>query len=183
MESLRGHLLIASPELLDPNFARTVVLMIEHNEEGALGLILNRPTNTKLQAVWSQVSPTPCPLDDLLFLGGPVPGPLLALHTASEISEHEVVPGVFFNAEQQTLQHLVNDAEQDVRFFANHSGWAAGQLEGELEMGGWLTLPARQEHVFAQADKLWETVLEEIANDSIGPLLGVRVLPDDPNDN
>ena len=60
MESLQGHLLVASTQLLDPNFIRTVVLMVQHNDEGALGLILNRPSDTRVSQVWERVSDSPC---------------------------------------------------------------------------------------------------------------------------
>jgi len=81
MKSLQGHLLIASPTLLDPNFRKSVVLLVQHNEEGAMGLVLNRPTETKLCEAWTQVAETDCASDASLNLGGPCEGPLMALHT------------------------------------------------------------------------------------------------------
>ena len=96
-ESLRGHLLIASPKLVDPNFHRTVVLMIQHTDDGALGLVLNRSTGKLLQNIWSEISEKPCDGELVLHLGGPVPGPLMALHTAEWLSDSEVLPGVFFH--------------------------------------------------------------------------------------
>ncbi|MEM8679689.1 MAG: YqgE/AlgH family protein, partial [Planctomycetota bacterium] len=72
MKSLRGQFLIASPKLPDPNFSQSVVLMLEHHDQGALGLILNRPTNVTLKEVWEQVEQDPCHCANLVSLGGPV---------------------------------------------------------------------------------------------------------------
>ena len=71
MNSLQGHLLIAAKSLRDPNFLRTVLLMIEHNEDGAMGLVLNRPSRLSMKEAWSEVRDTPCPINDPLFHGGP----------------------------------------------------------------------------------------------------------------
>ena len=97
MTSLQAHLLIATPELADP-FNRSVVLLIRHNEEGALGLILNRRTSATLREAWSRLSEVPCHRDDSLFLGGPCEGPLVALHTNEFLLETEVMPGLYFCA-------------------------------------------------------------------------------------
>ena len=90
MKSLAGNLLIASPFLGDQNFNKSVVLIIQHTEEGAFGLVLNRPTNFRMADVWDIVSDDePCPADAVIHYGGPVEGPLMALHTKRSRSEHE----------------------------------------------------------------------------------------------
>src|SRR5688572_10558721 len=99
MESLQGRLLVASPKLRDPNFARSVVLLIRHGDDGALGLILNRPLETSFRELWSNVSETPCKHKGSLYLGGPVKGPLMAIHRRKSLSEFEVIGGVHFCAE------------------------------------------------------------------------------------
>ena len=76
MAFIQGHLLVASPKLGDPNFFRAVVLLVRHNEEGAFGVVLNRPSNTLLKEVWSNVSETPCTTEAVIHHGGPCPGPL-----------------------------------------------------------------------------------------------------------
>ena len=85
--SLDGHFLVASRELLDPNFARSVVLIIRHSEEGAMGLVLNRPTKTSVSEAWKQVSEAPCPTTGLIHLGGPCRGPLMAIHGDPALGE------------------------------------------------------------------------------------------------
>src|ERR1700712_1699875 len=103
MKSLQGHFLIASPHLSDSNFYKAVVLMVRHDEEGALGLILNRPTENTIAEVWKLVSEDEieCPLP--IFLGGPVAGPLVALHRLKSAAEAEVLPGIYFAAHKEKL--------------------------------------------------------------------------------
>ena len=115
MESLEGQLLLASPQLLDPNFVRTVVLLVEHNDMGALGLVINRPTGKTVQELWKQVGESPCESQQPVHLGGPVSGPLMAIHTADGLAEMEIAEGVFFAAKKQNLDELVR---RDVPFQA-----------------------------------------------------------------
>src|SRR6516225_8331032 len=100
MESLEGQLLLASPQLMDPNFVRTVLLLVEHNDNGALGLVLNRPTGKTVEELWKQVGEAQCDRKDPIHLGGPVSGPLMAIHTAGGLAEMEIVDGVFFAAKK-----------------------------------------------------------------------------------
>src|ERR1041384_3511863 len=107
MKSLQGHLLVASPQLLDPNFLQTVIVIVQHNEDGALGLVLNRPTQTPIDQAWSQVCDIPCSRQDLLGWGGPCQSILMLLHTQADASELEVLPGVYFTTDSQKIQHMV----------------------------------------------------------------------------
>jgi len=113
MESLEGHLLVAAPQLLDPNFARALVLLVEHNQEGAFGVILNRPVGKTLQELWREVGSAPCHSHHPIYLGGPVPGPLLSLHTDPDLAETEPAPGVYFAAKKQHLDKLRHDGQTD----------------------------------------------------------------------
>ena len=110
MDSLQGHLLLASEDLADPNFARSVVLLIEHNEQGALGVILNRPTSKTVRELWREVSQVPCDSQRPVCLGGPVSGPVMALHTMAALAELEIISGVYFAAKKQHLDELVRQA-------------------------------------------------------------------------
>ena len=87
MDSLQGHLLIASQDLLDPNFAQTVVLVAVHAEEGALGLILNRETTMPIRQVWTQVKESACLREGNVWHGGPVSGTLMAIHDQRALGE------------------------------------------------------------------------------------------------
>src|SRR5438876_10549654 len=94
VDSLQGQLLLATVKLVDPNFARAVVLMVQHDENGAMGLILNRPLETTIQEVCSQQLDLTCAVDGPLHLGGPCEGPLMILHTRQLDAQVEVIPEV-----------------------------------------------------------------------------------------
>ena len=181
MDSLQGHLLIAAPQLLDPNFHRSVVLLVEHNTHGALGLILNRPTNTTIASVWSQASETPCRHDLPIHQGGPCEGPLMVLHGHRDLAQVAVCPGVGFTTDRDQVESLVAETYEPIKFFYGHSGWAAGQLESELEGGSWLTAPAIAEHVFGTTSDLWQQLMRRLTPrvQTIDP----AIMPEDPRLN
>ena len=183
MKSLQGQLLIASEELLDPNFVRTVVLMIQHSDDGAMGLILNRPTETTIKQAWEQVSETPCGCDQPLRLGGPCQGPLMAMHTHAELSDIKVFPGLHFTANAAHVEELIAQEDDSIRFFLGFAGWAASQLEAELETGSWLTSGATVKHAFYTEAELWEQVRKEAAGWAVFSSLNIRSVPADPSLN
>lgn len=182
MKSLQGNFLVASPKLGDSNFLRTVVLMIQHDEDGAMGLVLNRPTETTIQEVWQRVVEEPCDCTAPVYIGGPVPGPLIAVHNLPDCSESEVLPGVFVATQRATLERLFETTSK-FRLFSGYSGWGGGQLEDELKVGGWLLLEATADRVFADPDGLWKEVTSEIGQDILGTGLDAKHVPDDPSMN
>lgn len=183
MPSLQGQLLISAPELRDPNFFHTVVLLIRHNEEGAFGLVLNRPASATIDQVWPQVSETPCESEEPLRLGGPVAGPLMALHTLAEAADLEVGTGTFFCAETGNLERLIAENSEPARFFVGYAGWAPGQLENEVGEGSWLMLPATPEHVFNDEEEYWERLWREVSREGILSVLKIPHMPSDPSLN
>lgn len=183
MKSLKGHLLVASPDLLDPNFLRSVVLMIQHNEEGAFGVILNRPTDVTIKALWEQVSSAPCQRDEQVFIGGPVEGPLIAIHSHDASPEHLVLPGVYVNVEKDEIERLIGMNSLELKCLIGYAGWGAGQLESELSQGSWLTIPARRDHVFEGGEDLWDDVNKEILGQSVVAPLKIKHIPIDPQMN
>jgi putative transcriptional regulator len=176
-------LLIASPELPEP-FNRAVVLLVRHTKEGALGLILNRRTDSSLQETWQKVSQVPCHRDESIFLGGPCEGPLVALHTDEFLLEIEVLPGLYFSAGKEKLETLAARADgKPVKFFAGYSGWSAGQLENEIARGSWSVMPARSEHVFAFEEELWIRTRRFVADAAWRSRLKIKHAPPDPRFN
>jgi putative transcriptional regulator len=182
MDSLDGRILVASPQLLDPNFVHTVVLLIEHNDSGALGLVLNRPTSKTVAELWQQVGQADCESRQPVHLGGPVSGPLMALHTTDDLAEMEVVAGVFFAAKKQNLDELVHQ-EGPYKVFIGHAGWGPGQLESEIEEGAWRTTSATLADVFDDADDLWQRLLQRADASSLPAMLGIKHVPLDPSLN
>jgi putative transcriptional regulator len=155
MTPLAGSFLVARPVLRDPNFERTVILLLAHSGEGAFGLVVNRP---------SVKAHLPFPL----FIGGPCPSPgLLMLHGEREWVEEPVVgqepvPGIYLG-DGDALQ-LATEAEPEkqdrYRVFRGYAGWGSGQLEGELAAGAWALVPASAELLFGTpADELWERLV------------------------
>jgi putative transcriptional regulator len=183
MPKLQGHLLVASPHLSDPNFLQTVVLMIHHSDEGAFGVVLNRPHENSIEDLWKEVAETPCKAKGLINVGGPVSGPLIALHTDESLAEMEVFPGVYFAAQREHLEKLIAQDTHRFRFFVGHSGWARGQLESELEQGSWLTAAATVDYVFYEDDDLWKKVTHQIGRSMLSSALRIDQVPPDPSVN
>lgn len=184
MESLRGHLLIAPPHLTDPNFSRTVVLMIQHDDEGAFGVILNRRTERSIRDLWSEIRGETCRCDQHLNLGGPVTGPLVALHTEPALAELPVVPGVYCTMDAGNIAEVVDGDRKMVRFYAGYAGWGARQLEAEMQTGSWLTTKASAHHVFGTDEEvLWRNALRQASGTADFPLPGTTGEPHDPSLN
>jgi putative transcriptional regulator len=160
VDSIRGQLLIAGPSLGDPNFWRTVVLVVEHTDEGALGLVLNRPSDTTVGDAVPELGELVDPAEELL-VGGPVQQSSVIV-----LAEFDDPGDAALIAFQDVgILRTDPDAEQSpqiraTRAFAGHAGWGPGQLDGELERGDWILEPARRSDAFA-ADplELWPSVL------------------------
>lgn len=159
MESLRGQLLIAAPSLVDPNFVRTVILIAEHNDDGALGVVLNRPSESSIGAVVPDLTDLLDP-EDLVYAGGPVqPGGVMVLAEFHDPQDAALpIEGALgFVAVEAEMDDL--EAER-ARAFAGHAGWGPGQLESELEEEAWFTAPFERGDAFTDApEELWSRVL------------------------
>src|SRR4051794_33409137 len=107
MNSLKGHLLIASPSLLAPFYTRTVILMLEHSEEGALGVVLNRPTSATITDISEQVFGDRLEGEKPIYLGGPVPGPLMVIHGDEGLADQEVLAGVYSSIDAAKVQEVL----------------------------------------------------------------------------
>jgi putative transcriptional regulator len=159
---LRGQLLVATPPLADPNFDRTVILMLEHGESGSLGLVLNRPSDAALDDVlpdWRPVASAPA----TVFIGGPVsPEAVIALARGDDVSDEGWVAlfddlGTVDIGRDPTF--LGGDV-RELRVFLGYAGWGPGQLAGELEAGAWFVVDALPSDPFAcDPDALWGDVL------------------------
>jgi putative transcriptional regulator len=186
MKSLRGHLLVAVPGLHDQNFCRTVLLLFEHTAEGASGVVLNRPIGVTVTEISDQLLPERFAWEKPLHLGGPVPGPLLLLHTVGDLSDREIFAGVHTTAEAPKVQQLIRRRPEPSRIVANYAGWGPGQLEEEIAADAWLCLPATADHVFRPGGvDLWESLMKEICDPglSLPQFLGLREVPVDPKLN
>jgi putative transcriptional regulator len=160
---LKGQLLLDSGQLNGSFFQRTVVLVCEHDTEGAFGLVLNRTTGNKVGEMIVADLPEAlkeCPL----YLGGPVQRTALSfLHADAFIPDANVMPNLNLGHSLDTLVEIGESfsPEKKIRMFAGYAGWSAGQLEDEMKRKAWLTHPASLELVFETTpDRLWQTILE-----------------------
>jgi putative transcriptional regulator len=181
VESLRGHVLIAAPVLLDPNFRRTVVLILEHTPEGAVGLVLNRPS----ELVAGEAVPELCGLvggADRVWVGGPVqPQAVIAMaeYTDGAPQERSVVGPIAPLEVESDLDAAAAHVSR-VRVFAGYAGWGEGQLDGELEEDAWFTAPALPGDVFTDDHPtLWNRVLRRMG----GHFKLVASMPEQPEMN
>jgi len=181
MRSLRGQLLVAGPGLLDPNFHRTVVLLGEHGEDGAMGLVLNRVTDVSVATAVPPIADLVGD-GDLVHVGGPVQ-PQAVVVLADFVEPHRAGALVL-----DTIGFLPGDVDDEadlgelrsVRVFAGYAGWGPGQLEGELDEQSWVVLPAQASDVFTTAPEgLWAEVLRRHG----GALRILALLPEDPHVN
>ena len=184
MQLASGKLLVATPALQDPNFVDTVVLLLDVNDEGALGVVLNRPSQVLVADVlepWREVVAEP----EVLFRGGPV-GTDGALAVA-RLRDPDAAPigwrpvaGLLGMVDLDTPTELVDGSVSAMRVFAGYAGWGADQLEAELEEGAWLVVEALDADLMSpQPETLWREVLRRQDSD-------VRfwtTFPDDPSVN
>jgi putative transcriptional regulator len=184
MNSLAGKFLVASPHLRDPNFARSVVLMLQHEDQGALGVIVNRPGNKTVDEVWEMIGSPPVGCDQYVHVGGPVPGPLIALHDQRRLAEKEVLPKLFMSMQKDAIDELVRKDDATFRLFSGHAGWGGGQLENEMRQGGWLTSTVEgAAEVFGNPETLWKEVCGRIGRRIIAPDIPPERMPRDPGLN
>lgn len=180
MESLKGQLLISGGGLFDPNFRHTVVLVGEHNTEGALGVVLNRPLELSVREGIPALADL-VGADERLFQGGPVQPDqpvLLAEFAHPGLSDLPVFGAIGF-----LIGAVSSEVREEVlraRVFAGYAGWGPGQLEDELKEGAWILETATEDDVFNRTpDTLWRQVLERK-----GPrYAGLARIPFDPSMN
>ncbi len=161
---LKGQLLLDSGQLNGSFFQRTVVLICQHDAEGAFGLVLNRSSGNKLGDML--VADVPDQLkEQTLFLGGPVQLSALSfLHTDNFLPEASVMPNLDLGHSLETLVELGESfsATKKMKMFAGYAGWSPGQLEDEMKREAWLTHPASLDLVFdTEPEKLWQMILRQ----------------------
>ena len=162
--SLKGQLLLDNGKLQGSFFHRTVILICQHDVEGALGLVLNRTTGNKIGDALVAKLPEMLKAQPL-FLGGPVqPQALSFLHNDSFIPDANVMPNLSLEHSLDSLIELGDSYSptRQLKIFAGYTGWSPGQLDDEMKRDTWLTHPASLDLVFhAQPDKLWKQILAE----------------------
>jgi len=180
VQSLKGQLLVAGPALVDPNFHRTVVLVGEHSEEGAIGVVLNRISDSTVDEAVPELGSL-VDGEEVVHVGGPVqPSSIVVLAEYADRDEDgTLVLGSigFLPAEVDPVE--IGELRR-ARVYAGYAGWGPGQLDAELEEGSWIVEPALPEDVFThEPDALWSSVLVRKG----GPFGVLAMMPPDPSLN
>lgn len=178
---LSGRLLVASPSLTDENFSRSVILMLEHGKDGALGLIVNRPTDLDVASVlpaWQPFTTKP----GRLFRGGPVEldsalGLVAVPGHGAEPTGVRLLIGSVGLVDLEASPAEIVPGLAGLRIFAGYAGWSAGQVEGEIDQGAWHVVDSEPRDAFSDApERLWRDVLRR----QRGRLAMLSSFPDDP---
>lgn len=185
MKSLKGQLLVATSELTDGHFFQTVILLFEHNGEGAAGVVLNRPIEASVTDIAEQVFEAPFDWDKPIHLGGPVPGPLMVLHQEPTLADQEILPGRLYSTiEAHKVQEALRGRLEPSIIVANYAGWGPGQLEVEISENSWTTTPATEKLLFeTDAQALWDAASDLGPEADVIDLLDLPEVPEDPSVN
>jgi putative transcriptional regulator len=159
----KGRILVSEPHLPDPNFERSIVLICEHNEEGSVGFILNKPSNSAVSELLEGINSFDLPV----FIGGPVEQDTLhfihryeSLEGATEIGD-----GIYWGGDFERLLFLLESKQllpEDIKLFLGYSGWAAGQLDEELAIDSWIISDRVDDELLFETDssKMWRKALQ-----------------------
>ena len=177
MTSLQGHFLVAAPHELDPSFVEAVILVVAHTDRGALGVIVNCPKD-RHEGIPQQTKPR-WRKGPGLYFGGPVTGPLMAVHADELFSEIEVLPGVFFARGEKNVLALMRSKKQPCKVFRGYAEWEPGQLEHEVEYGIWRAIPATAAEIFSGGDNLWERLLRRAFDSLLRVVCNIKHIPSD----
>lgn len=180
VESLSGQLLLSSASLFDPNFRRTVVLIGHHDDDGAVGVVLNRPFEVTVEDAVPPLADL-VPADELLYQGGPVqPEAAVVVADLADPSKAGVIAFGTIGFLAEEVDAMEAGLVRRARIYAGYSGWGPGQLENELEEDAWLVTPAREEDMFlGDTERLWGQVLRRLGR---GYDI-MRSMPFDPSSN
>jgi len=167
----QGKLLLSEPFSQDPNFKRTVVLLVTHDEEGSVGFVLNRPMDLKLEEIIDEFDSSHLPVWD----GGPVQrDSLFYIHTLGDAIPDSIpiTPELYWSGNFETVKALIKEnklAENEIRLFIGYSGWGAQQLDNEIQNNSWLVAPSSKDLVMNAGkdtdEKFWKNVIKSMGKD------------------
>ena len=179
--NLAGFLLVAAPNQNGNQLAHTVCLIAHHSSKGAAGVVLNRGFRQDARDLWEEIAGMEKEYQqDLLHVGGPDSGPVVALHNSPKYAECETGDGVFLAAQVQNLQALVQGQSRNsaIKIMVGQVVWQPGQLEEQFRAGQWAVLPITSKVVFADEATMWKTALRQVGNRFVEYALG-RSAPED----
>ena len=183
MSSFVGKLLVASPKLNDSPFKRTVILIVQDDSNGTVGVVLNRPATSEMCQAWNKILGDSEPGRERLCFGGPMSGPILAVHGIKDLAEVHLSKEIFAAATQNSLKQLLAQHDRPYRIFFGLSGWQAGQLANEIAQGAWLTADASFEDVLNEHEDLWGETIRQIGRRTLERIVGSKHIPLTPDLN
>ncbi len=188
---ISGQFLIASPYLSDANFFRSIVYVIRHDAEGAFGVVINRPSSQTVVDGFAQLLGRDPKRNDPIYVGGPVNGPLVALHRLAGYGDlvglsdspgsNQSTKGatdIWITADEDHLRMLVDRPDVKAKFIARYSGWGPSQLDQEIEAGGWMIGACDESILFDPHDAPWETVVKRLGNDIVATVISQKPVID-----
>ena len=183
MECLKGHLLVASPQLADPNFARTLVLLIDHSQEGALGVVVNRPLTKTIQELWREVGSAPATAGSRSTSVARCPARCCRCTPGRRWPKWNRRRACSSPPRNSTSTNWYSTKSRPTRCSSVTPAGAPANSRSELHQGAWRSLPATAEYVFSTDETLWETIFRQLGQSVLKSMLHVKELPPDPTVN
>lgn len=181
-DHFEGCMLVASPTWRSEMYGRSVCLLVHHGKEGSVGVVLNRSFPDSPAELWEHLAGGNATerLQRRLHFGGPMSGPVIALHNQPELAEYTTVDGVYVAARLENLQQLVqSQSNAEVRIIVGQATWNPGELETELRDGKWLPIPVSPQLVFSSDDEMWSRAMRQIGNHFVAAITGATGQPSD----
>ncbi len=180
---LAGDLVIATPKLNETPFSQAVVLIVQQNETGTFGVVLNRPANEQVKRLWRTMTGyANSTAEQYISLGGPLSGPVFALHQDIDCSEQKVECGLYFATSPQNLKKLASESTMPYKIFFGAVAWQNGQLEQEIDSGAWVSCGGSKELIFADSEFQWELSLRNYGR-HLWKSIGIVNFPRNPEHN
>jgi putative transcriptional regulator len=179
--NFEGCILVAAPNQDSPNYAQAVCLLVHHSQKGSVGVFLNRSFTTQVPDIWQHLAGQEVPQSARrpIHFGGPMSGPVIALHNRRELAEYTTADGVYIAAQVNHLQQLVQLVdESEVRLIVGQATWQPGELEAELKAGKWYPMAVTPQLVFASDDEMWGKAMREIGNRYVAAICGAKGQPE-----
>ncbi len=177
-----GSFLVANPALIDNPFERSVIFLLQYSQAGVFGAVLNRPADLESLTSWKEVSGLNFS-DCSIVNGGPVGGPVLALHHQKQIAEVEISGGVCISVDAQAFKTLSERDGSEYRIVLGLAAWSKTQLQSEISAGIWYQVPADPMHVFDEPGMMWQNFIREYGRQTLTQIVGERLVPTDPRLN
>lgn len=177
-----GTFLVASPSLTGTPFSQTVVFLLQANDQGTFGAVINRPADDDVVTKWSSTTGLEFARQTMIQ-GGPIGGPVMALHQSKPLAEVEICDGVCLSVDTKALQHLARQTETQYRIVLGIAGWNHQQLFSEINSGYWFPLVVDPSHVFDDHTVMWQSFVREFGRQTLSSLIGEDHFPTDPTLN